>query len=143
MVKILWPLLCLILLAAPATALTEKEYQALLQSSQEFREADQLLNITWKSVNASLNKSDKKHLLKLQREWVKEGRDEEAENYMEMGYTKDCAYAKATRKWVKDLEVFQYNANLSPESRERGAYKADGAFWDEDDENIPPHCRAK
>lgn len=94
-------------------------------------------------MNANINKSDRKPLLDMQREWVKSGRDEAAESYMGMGYTKDCAYAKATRKWAKNLEVYEYNANLSQEAQERGSFKADDAFWDEDDENIRPHCQAQ
>lgn len=143
MLKILSAFLFIFLFAFQAIALTEKEFQSLLQASPEFREADQNLNKTWKSVNAHLNKSDKQTLLKMQREWVKKGRDEVAEEYMEMGYSKDCAYAKATRRWTKGLEVFEYNANLSQDALERGAIKADDAFWDEDDDEIPPHCRAE
>lgn len=130
-----------LLFSVAALALSEKEYGVLLRNSAEFREADAMLNSTWKKISRGLKKEDKQFLLKMHREWLGNGRDEEARSYMEMGYKRDCAYAKATRKWVKSLEVFDYNVHLPPD--EAGRAKADDAFWDEDDEDIPPHCRAK
>lgn len=132
-----------LLFASGCFALSENEFKTLHESSQEFRKADAILNDTWKRVRASIKNEDKQYLLQIQKEWLKTGRDEEARAYMAMGYSKDCAYAKATRKWAKSLEVYQYNCNLSKEDQEAGRIKADDAFWDEDDNDIPEHCRAK
>lgn len=137
-------ILCLSLLfPISSMALSEKEFSELSKISPEFKKADSILNETWKKVNANIKSEDKKHLLDLQREWIKTGRDAEAQFYIKMGYTRPCAYAKATRKWAKSLEVYEYNSNLPPEDQEAGRFKADDAFWEEDDNNIPPECRAK
>lgn len=127
--------------ASPAFAMSEKDFNTLYNTSEEFRQADKILNTTWKQVNSNIDEGARKHLLQMQRDWLKSGRDDEARSYMKMGYNRDCAYAKATRKWAKTLEVFEYNANL-PED-ETGRAKADDAFWEENDDEIPPHCRAR
>lgn len=142
----MWKILALVLamtfFSTGVMALSEKEYQHMMKTSPDFRKADKLLNETWKSVSHGLKKEDKKFLLNLQRQWLKDGRDADAEEYESMGYTRDCAYAKATRKWVSNLHVFNYNIHLSKADQDAGRAKADDAFWDEDDEEIPPHCRA-
>lgn len=141
MLKPLAFLLAFGLIASSAFALSETEYNRLLKTSPEFREADANLNATWKNYSKTIKKSDKPALVRMQKEWIKSGRDIDAREYMDMGYTRDCAYAKATRRWIKELDVFAYNSSLPPDRL--GAAKTEGAFWDEDDSDIPPHCRAR
>lgn len=137
--RIILIVFCVLFIAGECFALSEKDYQRMLSSSPEFKRSDKILNSTWKSVTSNISKKGKKDLLEMQREWLKEGRDESAREYMDMGYTRDCAYAKATRRWAKNLEVYAYNLSLSPS--EYGRAKTDDAFWDEDDDDIPPHCQ--
>ena len=140
MKSFLFVILAALVLGSPCFAISEAEFQKLYQSSAALREADKLMNQTWKEVNANIPAADKKTLLKFQREWVKTGRDETAAEYMRDGYAKACAYAIATASWTKDLKVFEYNFNLSEE--DQGRAKAEGAFWDPD-EDIPADCRKK
>lgn len=141
MLRILALTFAIVFLSTGAMALSEKEYQIMMKASPDFRQADKLLNKTWKTVSKGLKGESKKHLLELQRSWLKSGRDEAAEEYELMGYTRDCAYAKATRKWVSNLEVFNHNAHLPMADKMAGRVLADDAYWDEDEEDIPPHCQ--
>lgn len=143
MLKIAFSFLLLLFCASSSFALSEADFQKLNATSPEFRRSDEILNSTWKKVVNNVSGEDKKFLLSMQREWLKRGRDEAASLYMKMGYTMDCAYAKAARKWAKTLEVFEYNATLSQEDQAAGRAKADDAFWDENDDEIPEKCRAK
>lgn len=133
--------ICLIFVfQTPGYAISETEFQKLYKSSPALQKADQLLNKTWEEVSNNIPKRSKRSLLALQREWVKSGRDESADEYLQEGYNKGCAYAIATIRWVKNLRVFEYNYNLSEE--DQGSAKADDAFWDEE-EDIPKECRKK
>lgn len=126
--------------AAPGHANSEAEFQKLFKSSPVLREADAYLNQTWKRVSANIPKRYKKDLLGMQREWVKNGRDESAEEYLQEGYSRACAYAIATVRWAKNLGVYEYNFNLSQEDQDNGRVRADDFYWNED-EDIPIECR--
>ena len=140
MKKISFAIALALVFCAPCYAISEAEFQKLYKSSAALRKADKLLNETWKDVNANIPAKERKDLLKFQREWVKKGRDETAEEYLREGYDKACAYAISTMSWVKDLRVMEHNFNLSQEDQEMGRAKADGAFWNPD-EDIPAECR--
>lgn len=143
MYKLALLVLAVILCAGDCLAISEKDFDELYKSSPELREADQTLNSTWKNVLGSIRQEDKARLLKMQKEWIKTERDVTAREYMDMGYTKACAYAKASRRWARTLEVYAHNSNLSQEDKDAGRIKDDDAFWTEDDENIPANCRAR
>ena len=118
---------------SPAFSLSEKDYQALLNNSPYFKEADKELSDTWKRVTANLMPADKKFLLADQRKWIKEERDAEAKELMERGFSKDCAYALVSRRRAGNLRVFEYNQNLSKEDQEAGRQRADDFYYDEDE----------
>ena len=140
MKKLLFAALFLLVFHAPVSAISEAEFQKLYKASPVLQKADRLLNKTWKEVSSNIPREDMKSLLSFQREWVKNGRDESAEEYLEEGYDTACAYAIATVRWAKNLRVFEYNYNLSEEDQEKGAAKADDAFWNEE-EDIPSECK--
>lgn len=126
--------------AAPCRAISEAQFQKLYNSSPVLREADVYLNHTWKEVSANIPRRYKKTLLGMQREWVRDGRDESAEEYLREGYSPACAYAIATVRWAKNLGVYEYNFNLSQEDQDNGGIRADDFYWNED-EDIPIECR--
>ena len=143
MYKLALIVIAVLLCAGDCLAISEKDFDELYKSSSELRDADKTLNSTWKNVLGSIRPEDKAYLLKMQKEWIKAERDVTAREYMDMGYTRACAYTKASRRWAKTLEVYVHNSNLSQEDKDAGRVKDDDAFWTEDDENIPANCRAK
>lgn len=138
MKNLVFALLATVLFCAPAYAMSEAAFQKLYNSSPVLQKADKQLNRTWKEVSKSVPKRNMKYLKEAQREWIKYGRDEIAQEYMDEGYGRACAYAISTMRQVKNLRVLEFNYNLSDD--ELGRAKADDAFWDEDND-IPAECR--
>lgn len=90
-------------------ALTEQEYQALLEIPY-FQQADKDLSSIWKEVYAELHGAYKKQVLADQRQWLKKGREENAKFLMEkknLGIAE--AYTVATYLRIGELSVIQYN----------------------------------
>lgn len=83
------------ILAAPSFALTNREYGDLM-SNPEFARADRKLNQVYTDLRRSVSKAVWTVLKKEQEEWVKWGRDEDAQAYRDEGYRKPKAYAMAT-----------------------------------------------
>lgn len=84
------------LLSVPAFGLTDAEYLRMRKSNADFARADRQLNQVWSRLKKSLPKNVFTRLDKLQREWVKSGRDEEAASLIEEGYSRMEAYTMAT-----------------------------------------------
>ena len=98
MIKIIPIFTCLFLIFSInvySAKLSEQEYTHLLNASSKFKEADKKLNESWKLVNEFLIGDEKKKLLIEQRKWLKEGRDIEAQTYIEKGLSKEDAYIEA------------------------------------------------
>ncbi|MBR1438865.1 MAG: DUF1311 domain-containing protein [Synergistaceae bacterium] len=91
------------LLTLPAFALSDAEYLRMRKSSSDFARADKRLNQVWANLKKSLPRSVFTQLDKLQREWVKSGRDDEAASLMDDGYSKAEAYAIATNDRADSL----------------------------------------
>lgn len=118
---------CLFLSISEALALTEAEYRDLVESSREFREADEEMARRWKEIYGSFPKADKAWLMENQREWLATGREKAAAAFMARGASRGEAYARAARMRVKDLDIIENNAtrekmradgyNYSPEER--------------------------
>ena len=82
-----------------AFALSDNEYAQLMKNAA-FAKADRELSKAWKAAQTKLakNKNALNNLRKDQREWVRTGRDEEAEALMdEEGWSKLKAYTEATK----------------------------------------------
>lgn len=125
----------------PAFALSDAEYTEMYRTSPYFKAADDALTQTWKETTRGLSPKDKKALLQEQRQWVRSGRDEEAQSLMRQGIRKDCAYAKANQSRIASLRAFAYYASLSPADKASGNIKADSFF--EDDSDLPQECFKK
>lgn len=96
---------CLTLLSpASGQALTNAEFKQLMQYP-EFRAADQELGRVWKDVYGSRTGQARKDLLKEQRQWLKEGRDRTAEDYMQFaGMDIVQAYTRAVQDRIDALQ---------------------------------------
>lgn len=122
-------------------SLTMADYQDMYKNSQYFHDADDEMALAWKNANLSLSAKDKRLLLQQQREWLKNGRDEEAKDLMDKGFSKECAYARVAKRRAGTLKVFSYNAKLSKEEKEAGHFMADDYYYHEDDDIVPEECK--
>ena len=91
------------LMISPAFGLSDSEYLKMRRSNVDFARADRKLNQVWTNLKRSLPKKIFTQLDKLQREWVKSGRDEEANALMDEGYSRMEAYTIATNERAKSL----------------------------------------
>ncbi|MBQ3585703.1 MAG: DUF1311 domain-containing protein [Synergistaceae bacterium] len=91
------------LMISPALGLSDTEYLRMRRSNVDFARADRKLNQVWTNLKRSLPKKIFTQLDKLQREWVKSGRDEEAAALMDEGYSRMEAYTIATNDRAKSL----------------------------------------
>lgn len=96
-------LLLLVMMFSPALALSDSEYLRMRKSNADFARADKRLNQVWAGLKKSLPKKIFSQLDKLQREWVKSGRDDEAESLMNDGYSRMEAYTLATNDRADSL----------------------------------------
>lgn len=134
-IAFLFVLGALLISAQPSAALSEPEYQQLVKTSPEFRDADRRLSAFWIEVYGSLEGEYKKEVMAGQREWVKNGRDAAASKYMAQGMDKGRAYAKAVDERVNVLRVIQENSQLSED--QAGSAKADDFYNATDDAQEP------
>lgn len=96
MKKVLTAALLALTLTGTAFALSDSEYTSLKKSNADFARADRNLSQVWKKLSDSMPGKSFKLLRSEQREWIDLGRDEDAANYMEMGYSRAEAYTMAT-----------------------------------------------
>ena len=94
--RLISALTLIFLLTVPAFGLSDSEYLRMRKSSSDFARADKRLNQVWANLKKSLPKNVFTQLDKLQREWVKSGRDDEAAILMDDGYSRMEAYTMAT-----------------------------------------------
>ncbi len=83
------------MLAVPSFALSNKEYGRLM-SNEAFARADRRLNRVYTDLRRSVSRSVWKVLSDEQKEWVDWGRDEDAQSYIDEGYSRTRAYTQAT-----------------------------------------------
>lgn len=112
------PLLLLCPLS-PVFALSDSEYRALLDASQEFRSADQELQRTWNEVYGEVKGFYKKKALADQRQWLKMERDAAAKKFMETGASKEESYVEAVRNRIDALRVLQYQFRAEQAEKNR------------------------
>lgn len=98
-----------LVLGSPCTiyALSDSEYEILKENSQEFADADKQLGETWKAVKSRLNETEAKKLLNNQRNWIKNGWDEEAGKFIkEQNLSRTKAYTQAIKDRIKFLNEY-------------------------------------
>ena len=96
MKRFLSALALMLLMISPALGLSDSEYLRMRKSNADFARADRRLNQVWANLKKSLPKSIFSQLDKIQREWVKSVRDDEAAALMDEGYSRIEAYTIAT-----------------------------------------------
>ncbi len=96
-------LLLMMLMISPAFALSDSEYLRMRKGNTDFSRADKRLNNTWNHLRRTLPKKIFAQLDKLQREWIKSGRDEDAAALMDEGYSRAEAYTIATNDRADSL----------------------------------------
>lgn len=121
MKRIFSALLLVALLGGSAFGLSDKEYTRMKKSSKAFREADKFMNECYRECRQTLPRSEFEQVQEEQREWIKSGRDEEAQSFIDDGMSRAEAYAKVTNMRAHDLHHFcvtYRNANFTPEDYE-------------------------
>ena len=102
--KRLFAVLTLIfLIAAPAFALSDAEYLKMKRNYPKFARSDRNLTRVWNELKKDLSTKNFKELQKNQREWIAKGRDDAANEYMDMGYSRVEAYIAATNDRAEAL----------------------------------------
>lgn len=91
------------LLTIPSFALTNTQYNRLVNSSEAFARANIKLNRVYLDLRKTVSKAVWKVLSEEQMKWINWVRDEEAEAYMDEGYTRADAYTKAINDRTKIL----------------------------------------
>ncbi|MBQ9452305.1 MAG: DUF1311 domain-containing protein [Desulfovibrio sp.] len=102
-------LVCFLMTASGAFALSDSEYKALLQSSPEYRQAETELAAAWKHAYQSVKSVEGmayRELRDNQRDWLATARDEEAQGYIARGMDRGQAYARVTRDRTAYLNSF-------------------------------------
>ena len=94
--RVLAVIALVVLMAAPGYALSDTEYLRMRRNNVDFANADKRLNQTWSQLKKSLSKSVFEELDELQREWIRSGRDDDAQVFIDDGYSKVEAYTMAT-----------------------------------------------
>ena len=103
MKRIITAAVLVMMLGAQAFALSDEEYLRLKKSSADFARADRNLTQVWKKVTGSMSGRSLRIIREEQREWISEGRDDAAETYMDMGYSRAEAYTMATNERAEYL----------------------------------------
>ena len=111
--------------AFQALALSDKDYTAMMKDSA-FAEADRNLNEAWTAAKESLSPADFAALKKSQSQWLKTGRDNEAQKLMKSGgMSKTQAYAQATENRAEYIRgMFQIDTESDPYSDFADSLKA-------------------
>lgn len=123
MMKKFFAVLVLILISSVSYALTEEEYNELMNDSA-FSAADREMNQVWSSARKSLSKEEFDSLRNSQREWSRTGRDEEAEDLIDInGYSKARAYTIVTQN--RTAEIRSMIDAKNKKTPEPGIVKAD------------------
>ena len=103
MKRIVSVLALLLLMVSPSFALSDSEYLRMRRNSVAFARADKKLNRVWSQLKKSLPRSVFTELDKVQREWITSGRDTEAEQFMDEGYSRVEAYTMVTNDRADSL----------------------------------------
>ena len=82
--------------AAQSWALSDYEYLTMKNNYPPYARAEKRLTRIWNELKQSMSTSDFQELRKSQLAWIRGGRDEDAEIYMERDYSRAEAYTMAT-----------------------------------------------
>ena len=109
MKKVLFFFIAFLMTSSGAFALSDAEYQYLLKTSPEYRQAEAQLARAWKHAYGYLKRTAgmaRREVLDEQRDWIARTRDIEARACMQRGMSRAKAYAKVTRDRAAYLDSF-------------------------------------
>ena len=86
----------LFMLASPVLALSDAEFLRMKKNNADFARADRRLNQVWSQLKKNTSRAVFRVLSDEQRDWIEWGRDNDAEAYMNDGYSRVEAYTMAT-----------------------------------------------
>ena len=130
--KMLLSYMMVVISVSTAFALSNADYEKLLKTSPIVKKADAQLNDIWKHVFKPLSGDYRKQILNDQRNWIKYERDNDAQEFMQSGMSKEKAYEKAIEKRINRLRVIEYNSKLSEEDTAAGRIRADDFYNNND-----------
>lgn len=117
-----------LVLCFPAFALSDAEYFEM-KKDPEFAAADRELARVYREARDSMPQSEFAKLKREQLEWVKHGRDEVADKYMQTtGYDEILAYTEATRIRIREIRNEMTLSSLSTDDVQ-GYYDRDGEVY--------------
>ena len=122
MLKFLFAAL-LLLYPVSSHALSDKDYKALMNSYEAFRQEDKQLNAIYKKIMKEADADYKKQIREDQRQWLKTELDAEADGYMLEGMSKAQASTKAYHRRYNVLRMVHENYNLPEEDKLAGRVK--------------------
>lgn len=94
----------LLVISAPAFALSDSEYRRMMKDP-EFSAADRELTEAYNEAKEILDKSEFAAFRRDQRDWIAKQRDVRAKTYMEDGYSRVEAYTKATLERARGIRA--------------------------------------
>ena len=119
MKKLFCAIILLVMASSASFALSDAEYKVLMKN-KSFAAADKALNSAWKDAASMLYGSDIDNLKESQRQWIKTGRDRDAQALMKRNkLSKAEAYAQVTN--ARADYIMQYIRD-NTEPYERLAY---------------------
>ena len=93
----------LVLLSVPSFALSEAEYLSMKENNPDYARAESELTRIWNELKSSLSVEAFEELKQEQSAWITTERDEEAERFLNRGYSRAEAYTLATEKRAEYL----------------------------------------
>lgn len=113
-VKVQMFFLIILLSAIPnfAYALSDTEYNDLISSSHDFKEADTEMNNLWDNLYKNLKQERKLIILKDQLHWLNNKRDDIVSEYIKKGLNWQYAYTQTTLERINVLRILEYNSSL-------------------------------
>lgn len=101
--RILTVIALVLLITSPSFALSDAEYLRMRRNSIAFARADKNLNRVWANLRKSMPKKVFAELEEMQHEWIRDGRDIEAQVLIDDGLSKVEAYTSVTNDRAKAL----------------------------------------
>ena len=104
MKRLFTSLIILVLSVAPSFALSDAEYLYMKKNDPDYARAEQRLTRIWNELKQSMPASAFNELKKEQLAWIKGGRDEDTEIYIERNYSRVEAYTMVTEARAEYLK---------------------------------------
>lgn len=95
--------ICLLFYPKYSFGLTDSEYFELMNSCPSFKDAEDDLNKVWSKYYRTVDIEARKYVLDNQKQWIKYGRDNEANELISKGYEKCLAYTSSVRLRIYSL----------------------------------------